>query len=106
MTDVRLAITTVASGEQARKLAHALVEEKLAACVNILAAVESVYRWRGAVESSHESMLLIKTTEARLHALKARLQELHAYELPEFLVIAPDSGDAAYFAWIADSVRD
>jgi len=106
MTDVRLAITTMASNLEARRLAHALVEEKLAACVNILHAAESVYRWRGAVQTSQEWMLLIKTTEARLPAVKTRLIELHAYELPEFLVIAPDSGDTAYLAWIADSVCD
>jgi periplasmic divalent cation tolerance protein len=105
MTDVRLAITSLASHAEARKLAHTLVEEKLAACVNILPAAESVYRWRGAVETSHEWILLIKTTEERLAAVKARIAELHSYELPEFLVIAADNGDAAYLAWLTESVR-
>jgi periplasmic divalent cation tolerance protein len=106
MTDVRLAITTVDSVEKARKLAHALVEERLAACVNIVPGVESVYRWQGAVESAAEWMLLIKTIATRLNALEARLKQLHSYELPEFVVIAPESGSAPYLAWVTESVTD
>jgi periplasmic divalent cation tolerance protein len=105
MTDVRLAITTTGSEQEARDLAHALVDEKLAACVNILPGVESIYRWRGAVESAGECMLLIKTTAARLEAVEATVKQLHSYELPEFLVLAPESGSVGYLAWVTESVR-
>jgi periplasmic divalent cation tolerance protein len=105
MTDVRLAITTVDSAEEARKLAQALVDEKLAACVNIVPGVESIYRWQSAVESAGEWMLLIKTTAARVEALEARVKQLHSYALPELLVIAPESGSAGYLAWVTESVR-
>ncbi len=101
MTDVRLAMTTVGSQEEAGRLANQLIEDRLAACVSIVPGVLSVYRWEGAVQQAQEWLLLIKTTELLVEALEARIAELHSYALPEFLVIRPDGGSAKYLAWVA-----
>ena len=89
----------------ARRIATRLVEERLAACVNLLPGVHSVYRWHGAVEHADEVLLLVKTTRAALPALQARLQALHPYELPELLAVESAGGLPAYLAWIADNVQ-
>ena len=104
-TRAALVLTTIAADADGAALARTLVEERLAACVNVLPAMTSVYRWKGQVEQDREQQLVIKTTMDRLPALEARVRELHAYELPEFLVIAADDGSAAYLAWLDDSVR-
>jgi periplasmic divalent cation tolerance protein len=104
-TRAALVLTTIAADADAAALARTLVEERLAACVNVLPAMTSVYRWKGQVEQDREQQMIIKTTMDRLPALEARVRELHAYELPEFLVIAADEGAAAYLAWLDDSVR-
>jgi periplasmic divalent cation tolerance protein len=85
-------------------LARVLVEERLAACVNILPSMVSIYRWKGAVEEDHEHQMVIKTTADRVPALEARLRQLHPYELPEFLVLDVAGGGAAYLTWVRDSV--
>jgi periplasmic divalent cation tolerance protein len=97
-------LTTLAADADAVALARTLVEERLAACVNVLPAMTSVYRWKGAVEQDREQQLVIKTAPAQLPALEARVRELHPYELPEFLVL-PASGSKAYLDWIADVSR-
>jgi periplasmic divalent cation tolerance protein len=97
-------LTTLGADTDATALARALVDERLAACVNVLPAMTSFYRWKGAVEQDREQQLVIKTSPARLAALEARLRELHPYELPEFLVLAA-SGAKAYLDWIAESSR-
>jgi periplasmic divalent cation tolerance protein len=102
--DVRIALTTVGSEADAITIAKTLVDEKLAACVNVLPAMISVYRWKGVVEQDTEHQILIKTTADRLASLEARLRQLHPYELPEFLVMDPDRGGAAYLAWVKESV--
>jgi periplasmic divalent cation tolerance protein len=79
------------------------VDERLAACVNLLPGVRSVYRWQGAVEEAGEILLLIKTTRTALPALQARLVALHPYELPELLAVEAADGLPAYLAWIADN---
>ena len=104
-TRAALVLTTIAADADGAALARTLVEERLAACVNVLPAMTSVYRWKGQIEQDREQQLVIKTTMDRLPALEARVRELHAYELPEFLVIAADDGSAAYLAWRDDSVR-
>ena len=104
-TRAALVLTTIAADADGAALARTLVEERLAACVNVLPAMTSVYRWKGQVEQDREQQMVIKTTIDRLPALEARVRELHAYELPEFLVIAADDGAAAYLAWLDDSVR-
>lgn len=101
---VRIALTTVSSEEEGCRLARVLVERRLAACVNLVPNVTSVYRWRGAVEEAAEVLLLIKTTEERLSALEAALGELHSYEIPELLTLTPEAGSQAYLAWLLSSV--
>ena len=98
--DVVLVLTTVPAGELGEGVARALVEERLAACINVLAPMTSIYRWRGAVERDTEQQLVIKTTPDRVAALQARLGQLHPYELPECLVLAVTGGTAAYLDWV------
>ena len=105
MTDIRVVLTTCDLLEEARTIAHALVERQLAACVNIVPQVESVYRWKGEVETATEFLLMIKTTAGSFDKLRASLAELHSYEVPECLEIAVTDGSATYLKWIQDSVR-
>jgi len=97
---VLLAFCTCPDADSARRLAGTLVEERLAACVNLLPGMTSVYRWRDAVETADEVQLIIKTTAARLPALAARLAELHPYELPELVAVQAAAGLPAYLAWV------
>jgi periplasmic divalent cation tolerance protein len=105
MTDKKLVLTTCGSLEEARSIAHALVERQLAACVNIAPQIESTYRWQGAIETATEWLLLIKTTADAFSRLREALSELHSYELPECIEIAIEDGSAAYLEWIGESVR-
>jgi periplasmic divalent cation tolerance protein len=102
--DVRIALTTIGSEADAIALAKTLVDERLAACVNVLPPMISIYRWKGSVEQDTEHQIVIKTTADRLAALEARLRQLHPYELPEFLVVGPAGGSSAYLAWVKESV--
>lgn len=104
MTDKRLVITTCGSQEEARRLAQELVGQRLAACVNIVPQIESVYRWKGKVETAPEWMLLIKTTSAAFEQLRDAIRKLHSYDMPECISIAIDDGNAAYLEWIAESI--
>lgn len=90
--------------ERAREIAGALVERELAACVNIIAAVRSVYRWKGTVEDDEESLLVVKTARAALPGVEAALRELHPYETFELVALEIAAGSSAYLAWIGDSV--
>jgi periplasmic divalent cation tolerance protein len=101
----RVVITTVASAEEARRLGHALVEQRLAACATLLPSVHSIYRWNDKIESSDETMLVIKTTLDQLSLLEARLCEMHSYETPEILVLPVETGGRAYLDWLQASVR-
>jgi len=94
-----------ASADEAERIARQMIDERLAACVNILASMTSVYRWKGQVEQDREQQIVIKTTSERLAALEARVRQLHSYELPEFLVLSAEGGSAAYLAWVEDAVR-
>jgi periplasmic divalent cation tolerance protein len=100
----RIVLTTAASPEEARALGRALVDEQLAACVTIIPLVESIYRWKGNIESSSETLLLLKTGVDQLAALETRLRQLHSYEVPEFLVLFVESGNRAYLAWMLESL--
>ena len=102
-SDVRIVLTTIGSDTDALALAKTLVDEHLAACVNVLPAMTSVYRWKGAVEQDREHQVVIKTAVDRLPDLESRLRQLHPYELPEFLVLQVGGG-AAYLAWVKESV--
>jgi periplasmic divalent cation tolerance protein len=103
MTRVAIVLTTLGADADAAALARTLVAERLAACVNVLPPMASVYRWKGQIEQDREQQLVIKTTADRVTLLQARLRELHPYELPEFLVLDAAAG-AAYAAWIEESV--
>jgi periplasmic divalent cation tolerance protein len=102
--DVRIVLTTIGSESDAIAIAKTLVDERLAACVNVLPAMISIYRWKGSVEQDKEHQILIKTTTDRLVTLEARIRQLHPYELPEFLVMDPAAGAPAYLAWVNESV--
>jgi periplasmic divalent cation tolerance protein len=104
MTDKLLILTTAESDSEARKIATALVERRLAACVNIIPKVQSVYRWKGKVESAEELLLVIKTVKVLQKQVQSAIRELHSYELPECIAIAVDSGSSEYLQWITDSV--
>ncbi|HEV7238872.1 MAG TPA: divalent-cation tolerance protein CutA [Thermoanaerobaculia bacterium] len=97
-------LTSVGADFDARALAHALVEARLAACVNIVPAIHSVYRWEGRVTDDTEQLLIIKTSESRVDELRTELLARHPYEVPEFVVMAIETSEA-YGAWIAESVR-
>jgi periplasmic divalent cation tolerance protein len=105
MTDKRIVLTTAGSEEEARKIAQHMVEHKLAACVNIVPQIESVYRWQAKIESSREWLLLIKTTIEKLPAVKDAIGTLHSYDLPECVAIAIDDGSREYLQWIGASVE-
>jgi periplasmic divalent cation tolerance protein len=102
-TDVRIVLTTIGAETDALSLARTLVDERLAACANVLPAMVSVYRWKGSVEQDKEHQVIIKTSSDLLPALETRLRQIHPYELPEFLVLDA-SGATAYAAWVRESV--
>jgi periplasmic divalent cation tolerance protein len=93
-TDARIVLTTAGSQEEA---------ERIAACVNIVPGLTSIYRWQGAVESAPEFLLLIKTTAANLNPLESALRRLHSYEVPEFLVLTPEAAAKPYLDWLLQS---
>lgn len=105
MTDKLLVLTTAGSEMEAQKIAQALVDRRLAACVNIVPRIQAIYRWQGKVEQAVEYLLLIKTVQAREEQVRAAIRELHSYELPECISIAIESGSAEYLKWLSDSVE-
>jgi len=98
---VRVALSTAPDADTAARIARALVEERLAACVNLVPAVRSIYRWRGRIEDAAEVLLVIKTRAERVEALAARLRALHPYELPELVALPVADGLAPYLDWVA-----
>ena len=105
MTNKRLVLTTASSPEESKKIARALVESRLAACVNIVSKIESVYRWEGMVEEAQEYLLFIKTTAEAFPAVREKIQQLHSYDVPECIAISVEEGSPSYLKWIEDSVR-
>lgn len=105
MPEVIVVVTTVGTEEQALDIAHHLVRNRLAACVNILPGVRSVFRWKGKVNDDGEFLLLVKTVRSRLVAVKEVLGELNAYELPEILGFSTAFASAPFEKWVVDSSK-
>jgi periplasmic divalent cation tolerance protein len=101
-----IVLTTTANPEEANRLGRTLVEEQLAACATLIPAVQSIYRWQGQIESSTETLLLLKTGPDQLAALEARLLELHSYQTPEFLVLGVEAASQPYLEWMRASLRE
>ncbi len=105
MSDKIIVLTNTGSREEAQTIAHALVERKLAACVNIVPGVESTYWWQGKIETARECTLLIKTVRNNFPRVAKTIRELHAYDLPECIALTIDDGSTEYLQWIANSVE-
>ena len=95
-----IVLTTLPAEGDAERFATQLVQERLAACVNLLPPMQSVYRWKDAIEKADERQIVIKTTRTRLGDLEARIRQLHPYDVPEFVVLSIDSGSADYLSWL------
>ena len=104
MTEARVVLTTAGSQDEARKIASALVDRRLAACVNIIPQIESIYRWEGKVESATEWLLIIKTDVAVFDRLREAIKEIHSYEVPECIMLEIADGSVPYLAWIKENV--
>jgi periplasmic divalent cation tolerance protein len=98
-------LTTLPADADGHAFGRAIVDERLAACVNLLAPMESVYRWEGRVEHETERQIIVKTSRERLTALWDRVRELHPYEVPEFIVLQIADGNDAYLRWIGESTK-
>ena len=105
VTDVVLILTTVPAAARADAIARSLVDERLAACVNVLSPMTSFYRWQGKIEQEEERQIVIKTTRDRVASVQTRLRDLHAYEVPEFLVLAVSDGSTGYLDWVRNETR-
>jgi periplasmic divalent cation tolerance protein len=105
MTDKIVVLVTCASAAEARRLARAMVEGKLAACGNVLEApARSIYRWKGRVESAKEFLLVLKTTQKRFKGLEREIRRLHSYDMPEIIALPIASGSRKYLSWVSESV--
>jgi periplasmic divalent cation tolerance protein len=105
MTDKILVLTTVGSKDEARKIGRALVERRLAACVNLVPQVRSIYRWKGQIEEAEEWLLILKTTRAAFERVREAILELHSYDVPECVSVAVDDGSVEYLSWIGQSMK-
>jgi periplasmic divalent cation tolerance protein len=105
MTDAIIVFVTAPSAEQAAAIARVLVDERLAACGNVVPGLRSIYRWEGKVHDEAEALLLLKTTRERFDALRDRVIALHPYEVAEVIAVRVESGSAPYLRWIGDQTR-
>jgi len=106
MTDEAIVVlTTAGSEEQAEEIASALVSECLAACVNVVPGIRSVYKWKGKIEKDREVLVLVKTTAGRFEAVRRRIRELHSYELPEAIALPVVDADPDVLAWLLSCVQ-
>ena len=105
MARFQIVLVTCGSKAEATKIARALVEQRLAACVNVLTApIESIYRWKGRTESAKEFLLVIKSTQSRFAAIRREIAKLHSYEVPEIIALPISAGSPQYLKWLAESV--
>lgn len=104
-TSARIVLTTASNPDEARRMARALVEERLVACATLLPVVESIYRWEGKIESATETLLVLKTVAEQIPVLEARLHTLHSYQTPEFLVLPVEAASSGYLDWLQASLR-
>jgi periplasmic divalent cation tolerance protein len=100
---ILLAISTFPDAEAANRIAETLVEEKFAACANVIPAIHSIYRWKGKMETAGEVMVFFKTTQDRLAAFEEKLHSLHPYEVPELICFNVDGGSPNYLRWVIDN---
>lgn len=103
MIDARIVLTTAGSAQEAEKIATTLVERRLAACVNILPQIQSIYRWQGDVERATEWLLIIKSRAAAFESVRDAIREIHSYKLPECIMVEIESGSKPYLDWIMDN---
>ncbi|HJY85103.1 MAG TPA: divalent-cation tolerance protein CutA [Candidatus Binatia bacterium] len=106
MTDAIVILVTAGSEAEAEKIARALVEEQLVACVNILSPIRSIYRWQGQVADDREWLLLIKTRAERFAAVESRVKALHSYQIPEVIALPVVAGAEGYLRWLQESVSE
>ena len=106
MTDKIVVLSTCASAEEADKIARRLVEARLAACVNVLPGARSFYRWQGAIENASEWLLIIKSSRQRFGSLRAELERLHSYEVPEIVALPIVDGSLNYLHWLEGEIRN
>ncbi len=105
MTDALVVVTTTETQADAVRLAQALVESELAACVQVLPQITSIYRWQGKIEQAREVLLLIKTTRAAYSELEAAIKQNHSYQTPEIIALPVEAGSTDYLGWLTTSVR-
>lgn len=105
-TDVLVVMCTLPPGEAAAGIARAVVEERLAACVNILPGMRSIYAWEGELQDNAEQLAILKTTVDRFEDLRTRLLQLHPYSVPEIVALSVVDGHLPYLGWVRDSVRE
>jgi periplasmic divalent cation tolerance protein len=105
MTDTRIVLTTAGSPQEAEKIARALVERRLAACVNIIPQIQSVYRWKEKIEQETEWLLIIKTRLNIFDSVRDAIKELHSYDLPECVMLDVSDGSEAYLNWVSENTR-
>ncbi|HEX6587643.1 MAG TPA: divalent-cation tolerance protein CutA [Longimicrobiales bacterium] len=101
----RVVLVTTPDVDTARTIARALVEERLAACGNVVTGLTSIYRWQGSIEEAGEALLILKTSDERLARMSERIVELHPYDVPEVLALTIDAGHQPYLDWIDDCLR-
>jgi periplasmic divalent cation tolerance protein len=107
MTDKIVVLVTCGTAKEARRIAHALVERRLAACANLFSVpIHSIYRWKGKVESAKEFQLTIKTSRKRFRAVAAEVKRLHSYDVPEIIALPISAGSGRYLDWISESVSE
>jgi periplasmic divalent cation tolerance protein len=105
MTESIVVLCTCASEDEAGRIAATLVQERLAACVNILPPIRSIYRWQGVIEDAREILLLVKSTSDRFGTLRDRIAALHSYDTPEIVALPIVAGSDKYLAWLGEQLR-